>query len=57
MELKPRQVQLGNGWGRVKRRQNIAELLSMFRVYAAWVILFKQPFKPLVENCPYDPAP
>lgn len=48
---------MGNGWGRVKRRQNIAELLSMFRVYAAWVILFKQPFKPLVENCPYHPAP
>ncbi len=31
----------------MKRRQNIPQFVSMFRVYAAWVVLLKQPFSPL----------
>jgi hypothetical protein len=29
----------------------------MFRVNAAWVIVFKEPFQPLVANCPYHTLP
>ena len=31
----------------MKRCQNIPQLADMFRVYAAWVVLFKEPFSPL----------
>jgi hypothetical protein len=39
-----RQVHVGNGRGGVKRRQNIPKLANMFRVYAAWAVLLKEPF-------------
>jgi hypothetical protein len=39
----------------VKCRQNIPQLAGMFRVYAAWVVMLKKPFQPLVANCPYRP--
>jgi hypothetical protein len=57
MQAEPGQVHVGNGWGGVKRRQNIPQLANMFRVYAAWVIVFKEPFQPLVANCPYHILP
>jgi hypothetical protein len=25
----------------------------MFRVYAAWIVVFKELFQPLVAYCPY----
>jgi hypothetical protein len=57
MQLEPRHVHMGNGWGGVKRRQNIPQLANVFRVYATWVVLFKQPLQSLVANCPYHPVP
>jgi hypothetical protein len=48
---------MGNGWGSVKRRQNIPQLAGVFRVYAARVVLFKKPFQSLVADCPNHPAP
>jgi len=57
MQTEPRQVHVGNSWGGVKSRQNIPQLANMFRVNAAWVIVFKEPFQPLVANCPYHTLP
>jgi hypothetical protein len=48
---------MGNGWGSVKRRQNIPQLASVFGVYAARVVLFKKPFQSLVADGPNHPAP
>jgi hypothetical protein len=31
----------------MKRCQNIPQLVGVFRVYAAWVVLFKEPFQSL----------
>jgi hypothetical protein len=52
MQPEPRHVHMGNGWGSVKRRQNITQLADVFRVYAARVVLFKKPFQSLVADCP-----
>lgn len=49
---KPGQIHVGNGSGHVPRHQNIPQLGDMFRVYAARVVLFKQPFQSFVANCP-----
>jgi len=38
---------MGNRRGGMKRRQNIPQFVGVFRVYAAWVVLFKKPFQPL----------
>ena len=57
MQPEPRQVHVDNGRGGVKRRQNIPQLPDMFRVYAARVVLFKEPFQPLVADCPYHNLP
>jgi hypothetical protein len=48
---------MGNGWGSVKRRQNISQLPDVFRVYAARVVLFEKPFQPPMANCPDHPVP
>jgi len=34
----------------MKRRQNIPKLANMFRVYAAWIIVFKELLQPFVAN-------
>src|ERR1035441_9649611 len=57
MQPEPRQIHVGNGWGGVKRCQNIPQLSNMFRAYAARVVLFKKPFQSLVADCPYHPVP
>src|SRR5664280_1463983 len=57
MQPEPRHVHMGNGWGGVKRCQNIPQLANMFRAYAARVVLFKKPFQSLVADCPYHPVP
>jgi hypothetical protein len=41
----------------MKGRQNIPQFLGMFGVYAAWVVLFKQPFQSLVAECLYHLEP
>jgi hypothetical protein len=48
---------MGNGWGGMKRCQNIPQLANMAGVYAARVVLLKKPFQSLVADCPYHPAP
>jgi hypothetical protein len=50
MQPESRQIHVGNGTGGVKRRQNIPQLANVFRVYAAWVVLFKKPFQSPVAN-------
>lgn len=57
MQPKPRQIHVRNRRGGMKRRQNIPQLPGMFRVYAAWVVLFKQPFQSLVADCLYHAEP
>jgi hypothetical protein len=57
MQPESRQVHVGNRRGGMKRRQNIPQLVGVFRVYLAWVVLFKKPFQPLVADCPYYPVP
>jgi len=57
MQPEPRQIHVSNGWGRVKRCQDIPQLANMFRVYAARVVLFKKPFQSLVADGPYHPVP
>jgi hypothetical protein len=57
MQPEPRHVHVSNGWGSVKRCQNIPQLANMFRVYAARVALFKKPLQSLVANCPNHPEP
>jgi hypothetical protein len=57
MQPESRQIHMGNGWGGMKRCQNIPQLAHMFRVYAARVVLLKKPFQSLVADCPYHPAP
>jgi hypothetical protein len=47
---------MGNGWGGMKRCQNISQLGNMVGVYAARVVLLKEPFQPLVADCLYRPA-
>jgi hypothetical protein len=42
MQPKTLQVHMRNGRSRVKRRQNIAKLTGVLRVYAAWVVLLKK---------------
>jgi hypothetical protein len=56
MQPEPRQIHVGDGSGGVKRRQNIPELASMFRVHAARVVLFEKPSQPPVADCPYHPT-
>ena len=46
---------MGNGWGGVKRCQNIPRLTNMFRIYAVRIVQFKKPFQSLVADCPYHP--
>jgi hypothetical protein len=41
----------------MKRSENIPQLVGMFPVYAAWVVLFKQSFQSLVADCLYHPEP
>jgi hypothetical protein len=53
MQPQSRQVHVSNGGSGVKCRQNIPQLAYMFRVYAAWVVVLKQPLQTLVANCPY----
>jgi len=57
MQPEPRHVHMGNGWGGMKRCQNIPQLADMVGVYAARVVLLKKPFQSLVADCPYYPAP
>jgi hypothetical protein len=35
----------------MKGRQNIPQLVSMFRIYAPWIVLLEQPFQSLVADC------
>jgi hypothetical protein len=51
MQLKPRQVHMRDACGGVQGRQNVPQLADALRVDAAWVVLFKQPFQPLVADC------
>jgi hypothetical protein len=37
-------IHMVNGWGGVKRRQNIPQFLSVLRINAPWVVLLKKPF-------------
>jgi hypothetical protein len=57
MQPEPRQIHVGDGWGGVKGSQNILRLANVFRVYTAWVVLFKQPFQSLVADCFYQSDP
>jgi hypothetical protein len=57
MQPETRQVQMGNSWGSVKRRENIPQLGDMFRVYATRVVQFEKPFQSLVSDCPYHSEP
>jgi hypothetical protein len=57
MQPESRQIHVVNGSSGVKRRQDIPQLADMFRVYAAWVVLFEKAFQSLVADCPYHPAP
>jgi len=50
MQPESRQVHVGNRRGGMKRRQNIPKLANMFRVYAAWIIVFKELLQPFVAN-------
>ena len=50
MQPESRQVDMGNGWGGVQRRQNIPQLANMLRVYAAWIVVFKELLQPLVAK-------
>jgi hypothetical protein len=56
MQPEPRHVHMGDGWGGMKRCQNISQLADMVGVYAARVVLLKKPFQSLVADCPYHPA-
>jgi len=56
VQAEARQVHVGNGWGGVKRRQNIPQFANVFRVHAAWVVVLKKPFQSPVADCPYHPA-
>ncbi len=47
MQPKARQIHISNCRGGVKRRQNIPRLTGMLSVYAAGVVVFKNPFQPL----------
>ena len=49
-----RQVHMGDGRGSVESHQNIPQLADVFRVYATRIVLFKEPFQPLVADCPYQ---
>src|ERR1700687_1554954 len=51
MQPEPRHIHMGNGWGSVKRRQNIPQLANMLRVYAPRIAFFKKPFQSFVANC------
>jgi hypothetical protein len=57
MQPESRQVHVSNRRGSMKRCQNIPQLFGVFRVYAAWVALFKKPFQSLVADCLYQPEP
>ena len=57
MQPKPRLIQVGNGWGGMKGRQNIPLFLGIFGVYTAWIVPFKQPFQSLVADCFYHLEP
>jgi hypothetical protein len=57
MQPETGQIHMGSCSGGVKRGQNIPQLVNMFRVYPAWVILFKEAFQSLVADCPYHPGP
>jgi len=53
MQPESRQIHVGNRGSGVKCRQNIPQLADMFRAYAAWVVLLKEPFQTLVADCLY----
>ena len=50
MQPEPRQIHVGDGWGSVKRCQDISRLTSMVRIYSARIVLLKKPFQPLVAD-------
>jgi len=56
MQSKSRQVHMSNRRGGMKCRQNIPQLIGVFGVYAARVVVFKEPSQPLVADGPYHPA-
>jgi len=53
MQPESRQIHVGNRGSGVKCRKNIPQLADMFRAYAAWVVLLKEPFQTLVADCLY----
>ena len=50
IQPEPRQIHVGDGWGSVKRCQDISRLTSMVRIYSARIGPLKKPFQPLVAN-------
>ena len=51
VQAEPGQVHMGDCGSGVKRRQNIAQLTDMLRVYATWVVLLKKPSQsPVAET-------
>jgi len=57
MQSKSRQIHVGNGWGGVERRQDIPNLVNVFRVNPTWIVVFKKPFQAFVANRPYHNLP
>jgi hypothetical protein len=57
MQAKPRQIHLSDGWGSVKRRQNVSQLTRVFRVYAAGLILFEKALQSFMANVAYHLVP
>ena len=57
MQSQPGLVHVGNRRGGMECRQNIAQLVGMFRIYTPWVVLFKKPLESLVADCFYHPEP
>jgi hypothetical protein len=53
MQTESRKVHVGDRWSGMKRRQNIPQLVGMIRIYAAWVVLLKEPLQTLVADRSY----
>ena len=57
MQPETRQIHMGNVGSGLKSRKNIPELIDMFRIYTARVVLFEKAFQPLMTDCLYHSVP
>jgi hypothetical protein len=57
MQPKPRHIHVFNGRRGMKRSQNIPQLVNVFRVNAARIVVFKKPFQSFMPERVYRPTP